>query len=654
MTTIKNIIIARLGSNKTVRMAADELKRYLNLMDSKILVDVRVYNNYDKNLPNLLWVGVDDILSENLKPVEDKKLDDAICIEVEDFCGFITGANERAVLIAVYRFLKELGIKWLCPGKIGEVIPEREIDKCSVHINEAPSLRFREICIEGAASYEHIYDLIDWLPKAGMNAYQMQFFNPFCFLDRWHSHERNEQLGKVSFTREDLDATLAKLVEDITERGIIYRAVGHGWTAEPIGLTSGGWFVADSSEISEETREYLAMINGKRDINGEPTNTQLCYSNPKVISIISNAVAEYCEAHPECDYVMVWLADMRNNFCECENCRDFHPTDLYINLLNHVDKELTKRGIETKLGLCAYNETSWTPLESKLDNPERFVLEFAPITRLFDESLAAVDMDNLPEKEWEFELNKILMPRENAPIIKLMKGWDNFEVGDRCLFDYHFWGGTFITDVCGFRISRILADDIKFLKELNLNGYISCQSQRYSFPTNFPMQIMAETLWDDSTDFDKSAERYLRDAFGKEYKCVHNYFETLSNLTAYRLKWNEPDVMVDDKLKADNEKGLEIIAEYRPVFTRIAEEGKFENNVQKTFWGFLLKHLDIAEVALKLQVRKFAGESPEERLDAIDAYANAVREAEPELHRVFDTWRQLLTLAHATPIEDAH
>ena len=67
-----------------------------------------------------------------------------------------------------------------------------------------------------------------------------------------------------------------------------------------------------------------------------------------------------------------------------------------------------------------------------------------------------------------------------------------------------------------------------------------------------------------------------------------------------------------------------------------------------------MKQLDLAELALKLQVRKFAGESPQERFDAIDAYANSIRDAEPELHRVFDTWRQLLTLEHATPIEDAH
>lgn len=652
---VRNIIIGRLGKNETVRMAADELKKYLNLMDVEALVDIRVYEKYDGEVPNILWVGIDDVFDERLKPVADPSLDDAICIEVEDFCGFITGANERAVLIAVYRFLKELGVKWLLPGKMGEVVPERLLDKCCVGVSEVPSFRYRDIVLEGSVSYEHLYDLVDWMPKVGLNAYFTQFLNPYCFMERWYKHKKNKQLGYLPYSYEDAEASFAKVAEDIKARGLIYQMVGHGWTAEPFGIGSGGWYDADDSKLPEEIRECLAMLDEKRGFfKGVPLDTQACYSNPKVISTISKAVGDYCKKHPECDCVVVGLGDGRNNFCECENCRTTHPSDHYINLLNHVDEELTNRGIKTKVCFWSYNESSWVPRESKLNNPERFILVFAPITRLFDEPLSAVGLDNLPEKEWEFKLNENLMPRVNDHVLKLMKGWDSFEVGERCIFDYHFWGGTFITDVCGFRISRILSEDIKFLKKLNINGYMSCQPQRYSFPTNFPMQIMAETLWDENTDFDASAEKYLRDAFGKEYKKVHTYLENLSNLTAYRTKWDEPDIVVDEGKRENNEKGLELIKEYRPIFEKIIEEGDFENDVQKTFWGFLLKHLELAEVAIKLQIRKFAGESPQERLDAIDAYADAVRDAEPELHRVFDTWRQLLTLAFATPIEDAH
>jgi len=652
---INNITIGRLGENKTVCMAAEELKKYLNLMDAKTLVDIRIYEKYDKALPNVLWVGTDEVLSHNLKPVKDKNLDDAISVAVDDFCGFITGANERAVLIAVCRFLKELGVRWLCPGKIGEVVPERELDKCSVHISEVPYMRHRCICIEGANSYEHIADIIDWSPKAGLNAFLIQFKNPYEFLQRWYLHRKNENLGKTPFTPEDAARINSKCREDILLRGLEYHAGGHGWTTEPFGIPSDGWTQVDDKDIPDDVRECFAMIDGKRGLfNGGPAITQNCCSNPKVISTISRAVADYCEENPEMGYVHVWLADSRNNFCECENCRDFRPADLFVNMLNYVDEELTARNIDTKVVVDSYNDLSWAPQKYTFKNPDRFILMFAPITRRFESSLADVKEKDIPKEEWPFELNKLVMPRENPAIIRVMKGWDDFGVGERGVFDYHFWSTTFITDVGGFKVADTLFRDIDAYKELGIDGFTSCQVMRYSFPTNIPMEIMADKLWNKDADFDLIVDGYLKDAFGREYKTVRTYLETLSKLTAYWVKNEEPDVMVDEKRKGDNERALEVVDEYRKVFTKIAERDDFENNVQKMFWSFLMKHLDLAELAIRLQVRKFAGESPAERLDAIDAYANALRDAEPELHRVFDVWRQLLTLAHATPIEDAH
>ena len=655
MRAFRTVTITRIGSHQTVCMAADELKRYLNALDPEALVDVRIYDAYDANLPKLLWVGLDEQLDKKVLPVENKAYDDAICIDVRDFSGIITGANERAVLIAAYRFLKELGIRWLCPGKFGEVIPARNLDACEVHISEVPSFRHRTMCIEGANSYEHVCDMIDWMPKMGMNSYYFQLFIPSIFFSRWYSHERNERLGKEPFTYEDACKTHQKLLEDTKRRSMMVQAGGHGWTSKILGYNPGDWDYLDESTLLAEDLEMLAMIDGKRGLRGNsPTNTQLCYSNPRVISFIVKEVADYCEAHPEADIFHMTLADQRNNFCECEKCRPFRPADIYVKVLNAIDEEMTARNIPAKIVISAYNDTSWAPLTESFRNPHRFLLLFAPITRRFTDSYADVDLDNLPEEEWPFELNKLVMPRQNTPIVKVMKGWDDFKVYDRLINDYHYWSTTFISDIGGFKIADTMSRDIKTFKSLDLNGYISCQVQRYSFPTGVPMQVMADTLWNENASFDEIAEDHLRTAFGKHYQDVRTYLETLSNLAAYWVKNEEPDVMVDEKRKTDNEKGLEVIAQYRPLFTKLYEAGKFENNTQRYFWRFLMKHLELSELVLKLQVRKFSGESPKERLDAIDALANAYRASELELHRVLDVWRQLLTLAFATPIEDAH
>ena len=55
------------------------------------------------------------------------------------------------------------------PGADGERIPQKEIDSPTVYVREAASYRHRGVCIEGADSYDNIRDMIDFLPKVGLN-----------------------------------------------------------------------------------------------------------------------------------------------------------------------------------------------------------------------------------------------------------------------------------------------------------------------------------------------------------------------------------------------------------------------------------------------------------------------------------------------------
>ena len=638
---MNSITIGRIGSHRTVKFAVDKLRKYLKMLDEKIIIDVRIYQEYDENLKNLLWVGMSDDFHTKFPEVDDRKVDDAIYIDVQDFCGVVSGNNERSVLMAVYRFLKELGIGWLHPGVGGEMIPKRTLDKCEIHVCEAADVRYRVMCIEGALCYEHVYNMIDWLPKVGMNGYFIQFIVPEEIFKRWYSHKYNEKLGNVPFDREDAKHIQEKIAEDIADRSLLYHAVGHGWTTEPFGIPAANSKKFDASKISDDVRNMLAMIDGKRELfGGEPTNTNLCYSNPKAVDIISSAVADYCKEHPEVSDIHVWLADMRNNYCECEKCRKYRPADLYVNLLNHIDEKMTAYGVDTKVCMISYNELSWAPLENKLHNPKRFILSYAPITRRFTDSYADVNLNSLPE-EPEFKLNKLIMPRTNAPIVKLIKGWDGFAVGGRCLFDYHLWTTTLDCDLGGFYISRILSEDIKTFRSLNINGLVSCQTQRYSYPNNLPMQVMAQTLWNTSMDYETIVNDYYTKCYGKDYQTAREYLETLSNLMAYWPKHNEADVIVDDERKEKAIKALEHIAMYVPIIRKIAT-GKFEHAVQKQAWRFLVIHTEIAELVAKLQVRKFSGESSKERVDASRALRDKYLEVEEELHEVFDVWRQLL------------
>ena len=293
MNKLTSITIARIGSHKTVKFAAEEIRKYFKMMDGEAIVDIRLYDEYDESRKGFLWIGLSDKFADKLPTVPDKSLDDAIFLDVTDFGGVITGTNERSVLIAAYRFLRELGVVWLCPGECGEIVPKCVLDKCALQVCEAATSRHRVICIEGSCSYEHIYNMIDWIPKAGMNGYFSQFHTPLGFVRRWYAHERNPYMEAETFTAEDSDRILAKMSEDIADRSLMYHMVGHGWTCEPLGLPSGGWDKVDESQTPPEVLELLAMRNGKRGWNdGSPANTNLCFTNPKVIEKIADAVAD--------------------------------------------------------------------------------------------------------------------------------------------------------------------------------------------------------------------------------------------------------------------------------------------------------------------------------------------------------------------------
>ena len=169
------LILAKIGKQQTVTFAFDELKKYLKKMDPELFLDCRRYDRLDPALSGVIWVGLDGSVERSDR--------DRVVLKVKDGAGIITGSGERAVLLAVYRFLTELGCRFLHPGAEGEVIPSKDLEKedLNVELDETASYRHRSVCIEGAVGHEHVYNMIDWLPKVGMNGYFIQFTTGYEF-----------------------------------------------------------------------------------------------------------------------------------------------------------------------------------------------------------------------------------------------------------------------------------------------------------------------------------------------------------------------------------------------------------------------------------------------------------------------------------------
>lgn len=505
------ISIARAGSAKAVIFAASELERYLKLIDPETVCELFVCDKPEDAPDFALTVACSE---------DEASEDDSIRLDVKQGVGRIAGSNPRATLIAVYRFLSELGCAFISPER--EEIPSYKLDgdKLCCSLAEAASYRHRGICIEGSIAYEHAAAMIDWLPKAAMNSYFVQFRIPFTFFDRFYSAHG------IKRDENDVAEMYSALVEEIDKRGLVYHATGHGWTCEPFGVSGTGWYKS-AQTISPEIKQYFAEVNGKRELWGDiALDTNLCYSNPEVRSRIANAIADYCVAHPRIDCLHFWLADGSNNHCECENCRKQRPSDFYVETLNEVDAALSKAGSPVKVVFLIYVDLLWEPKKARFNNPDRFIMMFAPITRTYSHTFT----EGLGEQEpalAPYERNKLKMPSTVTENVARLKRWQNVFKGDSFDFDYHLmWDHIRDPGYCSS--AAVLFYDMCNLDSIGLNGMISCQLQRVGFPTWLPMYAMSRALWNKKLSFDEVCAEYFTAEFGEDGKSVCDYLTGLS------------------------------------------------------------------------------------------------------------------------------
>lgn len=608
------IILSKITEHQTTAYAADELERCLKAIDPKLEIDKRTYDAFEPNADGVLWVGMNEIVAESV--------DDEILIDVKNGAGIITGSSPRAVLIASYRFLYELGCRWIRPGDDGEIIPRRSLtaENVNVSVSEKASYRHRAVCIEGSVNYEHVYNVINWLPKAGMNGYYMQFFVPLCFFERWYRHEWNPLREPEPIDGEAVEHMQKSLEAEIVKRDLLYHSTGHGWTCEPFGIHGTGWN-ACTEEIPPETKQYFAEVGGKRELwENVALNTNLCYSNAEVRDRITDSITQYCRNHTAVDYLHFWLADGTNNHCECENCRKMRPSDFYVQMLNELDVKLTAAGIKTKIVFLLYYDLLWEPEVMRIENPDRFVLMFAPITRSYYNEFANIDGSKKIEPA-PYERNRIKAPQSVEENVMRLKNWQAQFDGDSFDFDYHLmWHHH--KDIGYCQVARQLHNDMANLSKLGLNGMVSCQLQRASFPTGLPMYAMAKALWNKNSNYDDVSREYFEASFGENGTAVEKYLETLSALLAENF---------GDDFKSRVEKAKTTVQDFLG--------GYIEKNADvNASWKYLKYHADISlrTFDVILDSDDMPNDEHNARVYELRRYLFSL---EPELNAVFDTMK---------------
>ncbi|GHU98054.1 DUF4838 domain-containing protein [Clostridia bacterium] len=610
--------------DKTIKFAKSELDGY--------------YEKITGNKNAAIALSVDPGLRTKFYSEEyDALFDDAFVIDVRGGKGTIAGINRRSVLLGVYKFFTALGCRFLNPTPEGERLVRLAPGDCTVRLDFKPDNRHRGITIEGAVSAENVLDIIDWAPKAGFSAYFLQFMDSFTFFERWYTHENNEY-ASGEYTRAQNAANMKKIVRAIKLRDMIYHAVGHGWTCEAVGYRAAGWHKVDESVIGCK-RELLAMTGGERKFfGGIPLNTHLCYGNPEARASFTESVAAYVKRHSEVDVLHVWLADNYNNFCECEKCAEFGPPDQYVRLLNELDARLTADGSNVKIVFLIYYELLWPPEVFRFENPGRFIMMFAPITRTFTNSfLQDGRMPALAGALPEFRLNEIKLLTDTDANLAFLVEWQKLFRGDSFVFDYHLMWDIY-KDYGNLSLARTVFEDMKGLNALGTRGFISCQLQRAFFPNGLCMYVLSRALFGGGEDFSALAGEYFSAAFGQNAALAREFFETVSGLFDYKKIRGE--LPLDKAFAKGMEEAPAALEFYRAAFQNARPENAAEAQSLShalIFIGFLEPLADM----LCLKARN----APKELLqEKFARFEKLLYETEPEIQSVLDGYFYQLIL----------
>jgi hypothetical protein len=346
---------------------------------------------------------------------------------------------------------------------------------------------------------------------------------------------------------------------------------------------------------------------------------------------MSDAIVNYSAEHPEIDYLHVWLADGTNNHCECENCKKHRPSDLYVRLLNNIDKKLESKGLDTKIVFLIYVDLLWEPIKEKLNNSDRFVLMFAPITRTYSSSMAACQ--DYKGQLADYNRNQNKMPSSVEENIARLKNWQKGFTGDSFDFDYHYmWDHH--KDIGNYNIAKVLFEDMQNLDKIGLNGMVSCQCIRAFFPHGLGMNAMASALWDKTADFEKVASDYFDNAFGKDGCLVKDYMKNLSYYGDPVFMRNEYDNTVDPIKVSRFEEGIALIDSFKSVIERNL---KHQNKSVALSYYYLSYHSEFSKLYLKMMIELCKG-NIDSAIIAKDKLKEYTKAHEKELHRVFDTY----------------
>ncbi len=190
-----------------------------------------------------------------------------------------------------------------------------------------------------------------------------------------------------------------------------------------------------------------------------------------------------------------------------------------------------ERAPSTRFVFLCYFELLWAPERVTIEDPDgRAIMMFAPISRCYAHALNDPDCTDGEVFERP-ELNKFSASRKNAYFVDRLAEWRKVFQGDSFDFDYHLMWANWrqCTDTV---IARVIWEDLKSLKALELDGIVSCQSFRNYYPSGLATAALAQGLWNPDASWADFRQGYLETAYGPHADAADAYLTRTEELLA--------------------------------------------------------------------------------------------------------------------------
>lgn len=638
------LTIHKLRSDSAIDYAAEELKKYLRMMMPEC---GEINISYAPEATDGFRLGLlEDLGLPN--EAEDPVLDDIIHIDTTPEGGILAGSNPRSVLFAVYRFLRENGCRWLYPGVDGDYVPMQDIH--GVQYRKAADHRIRGFCDEGSVSQTNMLECIEFYPKLELNTFAIEWFIPMGYYNRYYAHPYNEENRIPEDANETQVTQWRRQCEvEINRRGLIIPAIGHGWTCRAFGFpannnTKNSY---DLRDFAEADKSVLAMLEGKRDFyKNVPIYTQVCLSRQDVRDKITDEIVAYAEKHSNMTFLRISMADGSKNHCECPECSKLRPADWYWTMLNEADAKLTAKNLQTRLTFSSYMDTFFAPEKVRIQNPKRFMMTYAPISRDYQSSITE---DSVIPEPIPYVRNKWQTPATTEEAFALLKEYQKIWKGTICNFEYHFWRHQFL-DPGGISLAKRLYEDVRSMKVMGIHGTMEDGSQRSAFPNCFPTYIYAETLMNRDCGFDAILEDYFSHIYGKEWQGVYRLLKEISDtfdfgcMEGVKSKDKRISDFYDPERVPQLEKLYELAAQERAMANKHLN---MPCRPQTVSWRLLLRHAEFCERFADIMIAKAKGQNYK-AIELAKEYQREFGKYELEIERYYDHCLACRVLEHIT------